>query len=742
VEPLAHSARPDQGISAQLYADHIRRVFGGAVARADLAACNAPLYGEILRVAVGLAALFHDLGKLDPANQRVLAGPSGGHLPLNHVDAGVAHLLAPAGETDLARQLAAAVVYAHHRGLPSLPVEAQKGEDCFRDCTKQADGRSLCQITDERLPHYLTTHTATLPELRLEEHYTPPLHLLPLLTRLALSCLVDADHGDTARHYGNVAPSCGPPLRPAERLQALDAYVRGLAQGQTDEKTRLRNQIYAACRGGDTSPSLVECDSPVGSGKTTAVMAHLLQAARAKGLRRLFIVLPFTNIIDQSVNTYRNCLVLPGERPEEVVAAHHHRAEYAEVASRHLSALWQAPVVVTTAVQFFETLAGRHPSAIRKLHQLANSGIFIDESHACLPAALWPQAWDWLAQMSRDWNCHLVFGSGSLNRVWQLEEFVKEPVTLPQLVGLEVRSHAAQAEKTRITYRARPGVLELEQLADWLPELPGPRLVIVNTVQTAAALARLLANRFGPHEVEHLSTALTPGDRNGNLKRVKDRLGRGGKDPDWTLVATSCVEAGVDVSFRTGLRERASLTSLIQVGGRVNRSNEHGTAEVWDFQLRPVGLVRENRGFRDSARVLTQLLAENRVAPEFCTEALRREIRLSGRADLDRELRQAEEALDFPEVERLFRVIDQATMTVVIDPGIQDQLEAGKAGVDWQRLQQASVQIYANRALEFGVRDFPRYPGLKGWTLAYDSFLGYMAGALSLADAQQAAFIA
>ena len=90
-------------------------------------------------------------------------------------------------------------------------------------------------------------------------------------------------------------------------------------------------------------------------------------------------------------------------------------------------------------------------------------------------------------------------------------------------------------------------------------------------------------------------------------------------------MATSCVEAGVDFSFRTGLRERAGLTSLIQTGGRVNRSGEYGSAEVWDFQLCPGGLIRENPGYRDSIRVLTELFAEGKVeqqyAPDFCTEA-------------------------------------------------------------------------------------------------------------------------
>ncbi len=318
---------------------------------------------------------------------------------------------------------------------------------------------------------------------------------------------------------------------------------------------------------------------------------------------------------------------------------------------------------------------------------------------------------------------------------------MSEPVELPQLVQPEIRFQAADAEDRRIAYRSRPDVLNLEQLIAWLTELAGPRLLIVNTVQTAAAIARSLEREYGRDHVEHLSTALTPRDRARTLKRVKERL-EDSSDIDWTLVATSCVEAGVDVSFRTGLRERASLTSLIQVGGRVNRSNEYGVADVWDFQLQIVGLVRENRDYQDSVQVLAQLFTEGKVAPDFCTEALSREIKGSGRAELNSNLRKAESGLDFPDVERLFRVINESTVTVVIDRHLQDRLEVG-ATIDWRQLQQSSVQIYSSKAIEFGVRDFlPYFPDLKGWRLDYDDFLGYMAGVLPLREAQLSAFIA
>lgn len=143
-------------------------------------------------------------------------------------------------------------------------------------------------------------------------------------------------------------------------------------------------------------------------------MAHLLRAASDKNLRRIFVVLPYTNIITQAVEVYRKALVLKGENPEEVVVAHHHKADYAMPDSRRFTMLWHAPIVVTTAVQFFETLASNMPADLRKLHRLPGSAVFLDEAHAALPTHLWPQAWQWLNELSEHWDVILFLPPGRL----------------------------------------------------------------------------------------------------------------------------------------------------------------------------------------------------------------------------------------------------------------------------------------------------------------------------------------
>lgn len=734
---LAHSPQPENEIPAQPYVEHIENVIASAVRHTGELAAHAT-DGRLLKLAVQLAAEFHDIGKLDPENQAVLSVGGSGRLPVNHVDAGVAHLLKPPSQ--LASQLASILVFSHHRGLPDITEHRTRDAGLpFRDLEPDESGRITKDHTDGHLEEYLSSHRSIVASAgqstRSNEQRQSD---MSVLLRLALSCLVDADHFDTARNYGQAFSVTSPKLEPAIRLKLLDRYVAGLAASKKDERTRLRQDVYRACRNADPSiESVLACDSPVGSGKTTAIMAHLLNVAAARKLRRVFVVLPYTNIIDQSVQSYRKALVRADEEPEHVVAAHHHRAEFSSLATRHLTYLWNNPIVVTTAVQFFETLAACRTGALRKLHQVAGSAIFIDEVHAALPAHLWPIAWQWLQELKTDWGCYFVVGSGSLSHFWKLPEFVNPPQTVPELVNVRVRDESLDFEATRVTYQSRSEPMSLATLGSWLLQLPGPRLLIVNTVQSAAVIARHLANRESrdnwqsdhPH-VEHLSTALTPTDRASTLNRVIKRL-KNTDEQDWTLVATSCVEAGVDFSFRTGIRERACLNSLLQIAGRVNRGSEYESADVWDIQLVHDSWLRPHPTFDYSSIVLGELFDERQVGVAWCTEALQREIRRS-RLKKD-ELLKAERARNFPRVAELFRVIDSPTLTAVVYEILKEKIESGQP-LPSQELQNGSVQIYGSRASEWALREFERMPGLFAWELEYDSFLGFMAGVLPLID--------
>jgi len=380
-EPLAHSAKKDRGIPAQAYAKHIAGV--AKRAQKNISAMLEYFSGEALPLIGNLhcAAYLHDLGKLDPANQEALRCGNKRSLPINHVDAGTTMLLDQAKNKE-----AALLVYGHHIGLCSIPQEASRRELFFRD-------EEIYKHTDAQLAKYVAEHqqwcgtTAGLSAVAKTGWNA-------LTRRLLFSCLVDADHGDSAENDGKASHLHKIEPRWNERLSRLDAYVDNLAKGDADKSRILqRKEVYCACKNSDVKPSIYACDSPVGTGKTTAVMAHLLRTAQKKNLRHVFVILPYTNIIKQSVDVYRKALVLPGENPEEIVAELHHQADFSSEDLRQYSALWTVPIIVTTAVQFFETLAGNHPGQLRKLHELPGSAVFVDEAHAAIPSFMWPQAW-------------------------------------------------------------------------------------------------------------------------------------------------------------------------------------------------------------------------------------------------------------------------------------------------------------------------------------------------------------
>lgn len=708
----AHS--PQNEIPAQEYAAHILAVRERAVKYATEAGRYSVNDGGLLSNFSYLGATFHDLGKLDDENQLVLSGrKKGKHLPKHHQDAGTAHFLQ---ETSFSPHTAA-LISSHHCGFPDFQDEINRGEDAFRD-------KKFMNEIDKLLETYEKIHDTLISSSLVSESSTPQSDRSVFL-RMLLSCLADADHTDTAINYRKY-PSNEKTirLRPLERLKALNSHMENFKKNK--ERDHLRSEMYVACRDKEINENISSCDSPVGSGKTTAVMAHLLAQAEKRGLRRIFVILPFTNIIKQSVDTYRKYLILPGENPKDVVAELHHRADFESKEIRHLTALWRAPIIVTTAVAFFETLASTTPSTLRRLHELPGSAIFVDESHASLPAKLIPLTWQWMNIYAKEWGCYWVLASGSLNRFWEIPEISQNTnvVSVSEIVKDELRNKLFRYEANRIIYRSDLTPKGIQELIDWISKFPGPRLVIFNTVQSAAVVADEIRKQFGRESVEHLSTALTSNDRDKTLDRVKKRLASE-TDQDWTLVATSCVEAGVDISFRTGFRELGSLLSLLQTAGRVNREGLFDDAEIWTFLLAPDVMLKENPGMKDSAAILRNYIEQGKdITPALSTQSIADEIRLKGVSSQFRKLLELEDTQCFRSVENDFQVIDSNTRIVLVNEDDIKNLEHGS--FDWQDLQRNSVQVANFKLKELQTPEI--VPGIFKWNLEYDDFLGYMAG--------------
>ncbi len=724
-ELLAHSAK--NGAPAQTYEAHIRGVSEKAARYAKEAENYAADRSGALSAIVGKSALLHDLGKLDPQNQEALRRPAKNRqrLPVKHADAGSAAL------KNMECCYSAMLVYAHHGGLPDIQKEHTRGPDIiFRE--KEISVRTH---TDETLEDLLRKHQEIFPD-QISEKDSQYGGDQPVFFRMALSCLADADHTDTAAAYGQ-APEQEhlPQLCAKKRLVALNQYVNKL--GGDDERSRLRREMYAACRDAKIEGGIATCDSPVGSGKTTAVMAHLLQQAIRRNARRIFVVLPYTSIIHQSVKVYRQALTLSGENSEEVVAELHSRADFQSQNTWYLTSLWRAPIVVTTAVAFFETLASNQPSTLRRLHELPGSMIFVDEAHNALPLKLLPLAWNWMNTLANEWSCYWLLASGSLVRYWELERLSESAVKMPcpqvaELVNSTLRERLMTYEHNRIAFCWRETPVSRQELIDWVQSVPGPRLIILNTVQNAAVIASDLCKKTGRASVEHLSTALTPEDRNKVIDRIKQRLSDD-SDTDWTLVATSCVEAGVDFSFRTGFREISSLLSLLQAAGRVNRQGDFANAEMWSFDLRDDSALTRIKEVECSAAVLRGYFRKGfPIVPELSTRSMNDEIIRDDSCIKEIcHLMEQEEDLQFLMVKEVFKVIDADTVPAVIDATLAEEIAAGKS--NWHTLQKKALSIHQDKIKTWHLQEIAE--GVYRWTLEYDDFLGYMRGVLNMSSA-------
>lgn len=714
--PLAHSAR--KNYPPQTYEAHVRGVCERAGKYAAEAECYSVKANGILSTIVRDSALLHDLGKLEERNQSVLCEQSRRrrHLPVDHTDAGSAAL------QKMGSGCAAMLVYSHHQGLPDLSTEfAARGCSIFRNGNAEVRAE-----TDAALPALLRQHEALFPRKpnkEVQAYDGDPAVFL----RMALSCLADADHGDTAAAFGQTEKAM-PELRPQERLAALDHYVSKF--GETDERSSLRRELYQSCRSVEAHSGFSVCGSPVGSGKTTAVMAHLLEQACKRNARRIFVVLPYTSIIRQSVDIYRKALVLPGETPEDVVAELHSRADFEDIETRYLTALWRAPIVVTTAVAFFETLSSHNPAALRRLHELPGSLIFVDEAHSALPLRLLPLAWHWMNVLSDEWSCYWVLASGSLVRYWELQPLSGLSMPRPEIAELvrpDLQRELSRYESNRITFRWREKPIGRKELAEWVQEALGPRLLILNTVQSAAVIAADIAAEFGQTHVEHLSTALTPEDRGNTIDRIRRRLADP-DDADWTLVATSCVEAGVDFSFRTGFREISSLLSLLQAAGRVNRHGRNTEAVMWSFSLQDDSMLPKNPALDVSAAVLRSYFQKRLpITPELSTRSMQDElVRDDSCMSAICDFAELEAAQQFRTLAQKFRVIDQKTVLAVPDDSMASAIAEGRAS--WQELQRHAVSVRKEKIVLWHLREIA--DGIYQWTLGYDSFLGYMHGVL------------
>jgi CRISPR-associated endonuclease/helicase Cas3 len=396
-----------------------------------------------------------------------------------------------------------------------------------------------------------------------------------MFVRMLFSCLVDADVLDTRQHtLGLAAPEVAPPADISLLAAGFAGRVQALTNGALDtavntERAALHDRCVGAAK---MAPGIFRLAAPTGSGKTLASMAFALEHAALHGKRRVIVAVPFISITEQNAEEYRTFIPRPGTTPS--VLEHHSNVDSTSGPDAHWSRLaaenWDAPVVITTTVQLFESLLGRRPGQARKLHRLANSVIVLDEVQA-LPIDLLPVICAALSTLVEKFGVTVLLASATQPALQDLGPLSNMPITeiVPDTTAL---------------YRS----LKRVRYAWWLDPKPslddvGRRaagqhsaLVVVNTVSDAATMhAALAVHAPDGALVRHLSTGLCPQHRRDALNEVRAALEAGIR----TFVSsTQLIEAGVDIDFPHVFRAIAPADSLQQAAGRANREGRLGTS--------------------------------------------------------------------------------------------------------------------------------------------------------------------
>ncbi|EPH1943468.1 CRISPR-associated endonuclease Cas3'' [Pseudomonas aeruginosa] len=507
-----------------------------------------------------LAGLLHDLGKYTDEFQRRIAGDA---IRVDHTTRGAMLAVERYGALG---QLLAYGIAGHHTGLANGREAGER--------TALVD-----RLKGIGLPRLLE---AWCVEIVLPERLQPPplktrpergFFQLAFLGRMLFSCLVDADYLDTEAFYHRVEGrrSLREQARPslAELRAALDRHLTEF-KGDTPVN-RLRGEILAGVRGkANELPGLFSLTVPTGGGKTLASLAFALDHALAHGLRRVIYVIPFTSIVEQNAAVFRRAL---GALGEEAVLEHHsafvddHRQSLEAKKKLNLAMEnWDAPIVVTTAVQFFESLFADRPAQCRKLHNIAGSVVILDEAQT-LPLKLLRPCVAALDELALNYRCSPVLCTATQPAL-QSPDFIGGLQDVRELAPEPQRLYR---ELERVRVRAL-GPLEDAALTEQIAKREQV-LCIVNNRRHARALYESLAGLPG---ARHLTTLMCAKHRSNVLAEVRQMLKTG---ESCRLVATSLIEAGVDVDFPVVLRAEAGLDSIAQAAGRCNREGKRPLAE-------------------------------------------------------------------------------------------------------------------------------------------------------------------
>ncbi len=647
-----------------------------------------------------LAGLLHDLGKYSGAFQEYLAGERSGSVETHHAVYGAALAF---NRGWLGPTFAIA---GHHAGLHNVNDLQELV------CGEKYDAMNRLNP----LVKWFEAELGKIPTELAEPEFAKCAKdkaVIEFYVRMLFSCLVDADFLDTEQ-FKTGRERYQVKLDASLLLKRLQAHRDKF--DSSGELNQLRNRVFEDCWAKAAEPAgFFSLTVPTGGGKTLSSMAFALEHARRHGMQRVIVIIPYLSIIEQNAAEYRKVL----DPQNEGIVIEHHSTVAArdddEEQGRSLEELaaenWDAPVIVTTSVQFIESLFANRTSKCRKLHNIANSVVLLDEVQT-LPSHLLNPLLHILRDVEEHYHTSFVFSTATqpaFSRCTSLPngfdanevtEIASQPSELFQKLG-------------RVVYEVRSTESNWVELAEeWANE---PQVLgVVNTRKQAAEWWELL-RRQKLEGVLHLSSAMCAEHRSKVLAEAQRRLEN--DNPCW-LVATQVIEAGVDIDFPLVYRALGPLDSIVQAAGRCNREGllpDKGRVVVFrptDAKL-PGGVYRVATDI--AARLLDQLSADDLSGkPDIFRryfDELFEYVPTDHQRRRESSIQEDREALRFREVARKAKVISDETQTVIVPWGQAMEKVAAirkRAQIDGSRFNRNDLRDLQRFMVNLHLRDFQK----------------------------------
>ena len=610
-------------------------------------------------------------------------------------------------------------IIGHHSGLPNRDSMFETFESCAKNEEKF---EAICKSMNEdglAIPLCPNAFFANI------EGYTKK----ELFVRMLFSSLVDADSLDTERHFNKEQYDTrqSKSLDVANLLDALNQKLCSFSSQTPLNELRTKVRIYAQ----DLANKPQGCFSmtlPTGMGKTLCSLNWALYHAKAHpNIKRIVIVLPFISIIDQTASELKKIF-----KDYDVVLEHHSNViredkdsedYYCKDVKLLTTENWDYPIVVTTAVQFFESLFSNKRSKCRKLHNLQDSIVIFDEIQT-LPVNLAECTMTMLNDMLHLCRCSFLFCTATQPNFQTRNDFRGIDNITPLV---EDPTFIFNATK-RVEYYpvANYEAQTTESIADKVVELNDSVLVVCNTKKKALALYNCIKDR-STAQVLHLSTNMCPAHRKDVISKVKDKLEKGER---LILCSTQLIEAGVDMDFPVVFRELAPLESIIQSAGRCNREGKLKLGKVFLFQMEDKGRPsKQYETFAGFAQLCYEHNERRLAEADFYSEYYTKITKLYAPAD---EITTLRENLMFQDVADKYRIIDSDTISLFVYRYDEESLRLYNdikdkeylSRNDYQKIAQFCVQVseWFRKANGDKIAEIPN--GLTLWSGKYDNKYG------------------